>query len=76
VQLSLSLIKPDLSKFTENTSVTINYTFKHTEEALLSYPSGSKMRIPANAFVHADGSPVSGSVTIQYTEFAILPTYP
>jgi hypothetical protein len=40
-----------------------------TDGAELSYPNGSKISIPANAFVNANGKTVSDSVEIRYREF-------
>jgi hypothetical protein len=37
--------------------------------AELTYPNGSKISIPANAFVNANGNVVSDSVEIRYREF-------
>ncbi|HEU4719520.1 MAG TPA: hypothetical protein VFU15_16870, partial [Bacteroidia bacterium] len=37
--------------------------------AELDYPSGTKISIPANAFVDANGNAVTGNVTIDYREF-------
>lgn len=36
---------------------------------MIEYPSGTKINIPANAFVDAAGNPVTGNVTIDYREF-------
>jgi hypothetical protein len=38
-------------------------------ENVLVYPSGTKILIPANAFVDAKGNPASGNVKIAYREF-------
>lgn len=35
----------------------------------LSYPSGTQILVPENAFVDANGNPVSGSVSLGYREF-------
>lgn len=36
---------------------------------VLDFETGSKISIPANAFVYADGSPVKGKVKLDYREF-------
>lgn len=46
-----------------------NYTFNPTIENIITYPSGTKILIPANAFTDKNGAPVSGSVTLSYREF-------
>ncbi|MES2592901.1 MAG: hypothetical protein V4608_13545 [Bacteroidota bacterium] len=38
-------------------------------ENVLVYPSGTKIRIPANAFVDKEGNPVKENITISYREF-------
>lgn len=38
-------------------------------ENIITYPSGTKIRIPANTFVDKNGAPVNSSVTISYREF-------
>ncbi|MCU0433738.1 MAG: hypothetical protein MUC87_09825 [Bacteroidia bacterium] len=45
------------------------YTFNVEKGASFSYPSGTNIRIPANAFVDKNGKPVSGEVTLGYREF-------
>jgi hypothetical protein len=45
------------------------YTFNAEKGASFSYPSGTDIRIPANAFVDKNGQPVTGEITISYREF-------
>ena len=40
------------------------------KETLLEYVSGSKIKVPASAFIDKNGQPVKGKVDIQYREFA------
>lgn len=47
----------------------INYTTLNNTAVTLSYPSGTKVYIPENAFVDANGNPVTGPVDVQYREF-------
>lgn len=39
------------------------------KETLLEYVSGSKIKVPASAFIDKNGQPVKGKVDIQYREF-------
>ncbi len=39
------------------------------EGGVLTFPSGTKLEIPANAFLDAQGNPVTGKVEIAYREF-------
>lgn len=45
------------------------YTTIAENGGLLEYPSGTRIMIPANAFVDAKGNPLKGEVTIDYREF-------
>jgi hypothetical protein len=45
------------------------YTICPAIENVLVYPSGTKIRIPANAFVDKDGNSVKENITISYREF-------
>jgi hypothetical protein len=46
-----------------------NYTLNPTIENIITYPSGTKILIPANSFTDKNGEPVSESVTLSYREF-------
>lgn len=45
------------------------YTTSAKTGGLIEYPSGTKIFIPANAFVDANGNKITGNVTIDYREF-------
>jgi hypothetical protein len=45
------------------------YTTNATTGGLVEYPSGTKIIIPAHAFVDAGGNEIKGDVTIDYREF-------
>ncbi|HET6991811.1 MAG TPA: hypothetical protein VFJ43_10825, partial [Bacteroidia bacterium] len=45
------------------------YSTNASTGGLIEYPSGTKILIPGNAFVDADGNEVKGNVTIDYREF-------
>jgi hypothetical protein len=45
------------------------YTFRAENGLSFSYPSGSRIFIPKNAFVDASGKMVTGDVTVSYREF-------
>ncbi len=45
------------------------YKFKTALGGTFTHTSGTKVTFPANAFVDADGNPVTGNVEIQYREF-------
>ncbi|MFL5765755.1 MAG: hypothetical protein ACJ77K_17545 [Bacteroidia bacterium] len=45
------------------------YTLNPAVDNVISYPSGTMIRIPANAFVDKDGNPVTSTVQINYREF-------
>lgn len=63
-------IHPLVKKPIANTDVARNfYTFNAEKGARFSYPSGTKISIPANAFVDKQGRTVTGEVTISYREF-------
>ena len=46
-----------------------NYSVSAEKASTLTYPSGTKIIIPSNAFVYANGEIVTGKVDIQYREF-------
>ena len=46
-----------------------NYTINPTIENIITYPSGTKFFVPANAFIDKNGQPVTTSVTLSYREF-------
>lgn len=46
-----------------------NYTINPQIENIVTYPSGTKILIPANTFLDKSGNPVTSSVTISYREF-------
>ena len=46
-----------------------NYLINPKIENIVTYPSGTKIRIPANTFIDKNGNPVAESVTISYREF-------
>ncbi|MCU0433737.1 MAG: hypothetical protein MUC87_09820 [Bacteroidia bacterium] len=63
-------VHPLIRRPISGTDVARNYyTFNAEKGASFSYPSGTDIRIPANAFVDKNGRPVSGEVTISYREF-------
>lgn len=45
------------------------YKFKTAIGGTFTHTSGTKVTFPANAFVDANGKPVSGNIEIQYREF-------
>jgi hypothetical protein len=45
------------------------YTINPSIENVLSYPSGTRIRIPANAFTSKDGLPVTSTIQVSYREF-------
>ncbi len=46
-----------------------NYTINPQIENIVTYPSGTKILIPVNAFVDKEGNSINSSVTISYREF-------
>lgn len=46
-----------------------SYKMNTVRGGTIEHPSGSKIIVPANAFVDAAGNPVNGNVDIQYREF-------
>lgn len=46
-----------------------SFTVEVAKGTVHTLPNGSKVTVPANGFVTADGQPVTGSVTLQYREF-------
>lgn len=46
-----------------------NYTINPQIENIVTYPSGTKILIPANAFTDKNGNPVTSSVSLSYREF-------
>ncbi|HEY0029840.1 MAG TPA: hypothetical protein VGC65_03695 [Bacteroidia bacterium] len=46
-----------------------NYKINPGIENIVTYPSGTKILIPANAFIDKNGQPVTTSVTLSYREF-------
>ena len=46
-----------------------NYLINPKIENILTYQSGTKIRIPANAFIDKNGNPLGSSVKISYREF-------
>ena len=46
-----------------------SYTINANTGATLFYKSGSKIKIPANAFVNKNGNIINGEVKLQYREF-------
>jgi hypothetical protein len=44
-------------------------TINPAVENVLTYPSGTRILVPQNAFMDANGKPVSGNVTFSYREF-------
>jgi hypothetical protein len=48
---------------------TQQYVINATTENTLSYSSGTKIHIPANAMVDKNGKTITGNVQIEYTEF-------
>ena len=46
-----------------------NFEFNPAEAKVLELPNGTSIEIPENAFVDADGNPVTEPVQIQYREF-------
>lgn len=45
------------------------YTINPQIENIITYPSGTKILIPANAFLDKTGNPITSSVTLSYREF-------
>lgn len=46
-----------------------SYVIDAEKDSNLTYPSGSKIHIPANAFLDENGNPVKGKVQLEYREF-------
>lgn len=46
-----------------------SFTVEVAKGTVHTLPNGSKLTVPANGFVDAQGQPVSGTVTLQYREF-------
>jgi hypothetical protein len=46
-----------------------SYKVAASKATTITHPSGSKLVIPANAFVDKEGNPVSGEVEVRYREF-------
>jgi hypothetical protein len=64
-QKELPFVNPPLKKADIPYS---SYNVKASKETVLTHTSGSRIHIPANAFVDEEGNPVKGNVTIQYRE--------
>jgi hypothetical protein len=60
------LVKPPISGLDIFKNV---YSTNSKTGGLIEYPSGTKILIPGNAFVDANGNAVNGNVTIDYREF-------
>jgi hypothetical protein len=45
------------------------YTVSAEKGSTFGHPSGTQMRIPANAFVDQEGKPVTGDVDVKYIEY-------
>ena len=46
-----------------------NYEIDNSKGGAITYPSGSVVTVPANAFVRPNGEPATGKVNVQYREF-------
>ncbi|OFY85353.1 MAG: hypothetical protein A3F72_03555 [Bacteroidetes bacterium RIFCSPLOWO2_12_FULL_35_15] len=46
-----------------------HYTINPQIENIITYPSGTKILIPTNAFTDKEGNPITSSITISYREF-------
>lgn len=46
-----------------------SYKFNANQGGVYEYESGSKLKIPASAFIDNDGNPIEGNVEIKYREF-------
>jgi hypothetical protein len=57
------------SFFSSHSKPITTFTVTMAEGGTYTYPSGTKIHIPANAVRYADGSPVTGSYSINYREF-------
>jgi hypothetical protein len=60
------LVQPPISGLDIQKSI---YSTNATSGGLVEYPSGTKIIIPARAFVDANGNEIKGNVTIDYREF-------
>lgn len=69
VEVIISIHQVQLPQMS-NVSTTKSYEVEVEAGAILEYPSGTKLAIPANAFVDANGNPVTGTVEVQYAEFS------
>lgn len=47
----------------------LDFSIDNAKGGVFSHPSGSQIRIPANAVVYENGKPVVGNYTIHYTEY-------
>lgn len=47
----------------------LNFSIDNSKGGVFSHPSGSQIRIPANAVVYENGKPVFGNYTVSYTEY-------
>lgn len=71
-RVTITLTRPEVanadeSKNAENT--TFAFTFPAGTENHIETPTGTQLHIPENAFVDAAGNPVTGKVSIDYTEY-------
>ncbi|HEX8561351.1 MAG TPA: OmpA family protein [Flavobacterium sp.] len=46
-----------------------NVTIDNNSDQTIDYKSGTKIRIPANAFVDENGTPIAGKIDIKYVEY-------
>lgn len=63
LQPPIPALDPEFTEFTLNVA----------EGGEFSLPSGTKIKVPANALLHADGSAVNGTASITYREFHNAP---
>jgi len=66
VKTELAYVQPPLpGTNVESIEKTVNAVLGGT----MTYPSGSSVQVPADAFVFEDGSPVTGEVSLKFREF-------
>lgn len=64
--LAQPYIFPQLEKLQKNYNT---FTIEGTQGGVIEYESGSKVIVPANAFMDKDGQPLSGEIEIRFKEY-------
>jgi hypothetical protein len=67
---SLPYVNPPFNQSAEDVANTFsNATINAETGGVYEHPNGSRLTVPPNAFVDAQGRPVRGEVTLKYREF-------